>query len=127
MKKILFLFCTISLSCGGNDLKKPDSNANNIVEEKSDTNSSDNSNAVSHFNVSEDMTIDNSVIIPLPSDKLTESVQSKLQSQGKSFGTVNSDGSVYMVGTASTGVPVNRSGFINYFFFKIYLIFINFF
>ncbi|MDB4087328.1 hypothetical protein OAC93_04605 [Flavobacteriaceae bacterium] len=112
MKKILFLFCTILLSCGGNDSKKPDSNANNIVEEKSDTNSSNNSDAVSHFNVSEDMTIDNSVIIPLPSDKLTESIQAKLQSQGKSFGTVNSDGSVYMVGTASTGVPVNRSGFI---------------
>lgn len=117
MKKSIFLIITILIlnSCGNNDSQKKDSNANTIVEEKEDTNLSSNSNNSStklHFNISEDLSIDNSVIIDLPSDKLTETIQSKLQSQGKSLGTVNSDGSVYMIGTSSTGVPVNRSGFI---------------
>lgn len=117
MKKSIFLIITILIlnSCGNNDSQKKDSNANTIVEEKEDPNLSSNSNKSStklHFNISEDLSIDNSVIIDLPSDKLTETIQSKLQSQGKSLGTVNSDGSVYMIGTSSTGVPVNRSGFI---------------
>ena len=117
MKKSIFLIITILIlnSCGNNDSQKKDSNANTIVEEKEDTNLSSNSNSSStklHFNISEDLSIDNSVIIDLPSDKLTETIQSKLQSQGKSLGTVNSDGSVYMIGTSSTGVPSNRSGFI---------------
>jgi hypothetical protein len=117
MKKSIFLIITVLTlnSCGNNDSQKKDSNANTIVEEKEDTDLSSNSNNSStklHFNISEDLTMDNSVIIDLPSDKLTETIQSKLQSQGKSLGTVNSDGSVYMIGTSSTGVPVNRSGFI---------------
>ncbi len=117
MKKSIFLIITVLTlnSCGNNDSQKKDSNANTIVEEKEDTDLSSNSNNSStklHFNISEDLSMDNSVIIDLPSDKLTETIQSKLQSQGKSLGTVNSDGSVYMIGTSSTGVPVNRSGFI---------------
>jgi len=117
MKKLIFLIITILIlnSCGKNNSQKNDLNANTIVEEKEDStlsSNSSNSGTKVHFNISEDLSIDNSVIIDLPSDKLTETIQSKLQSKGKSLGTVNSDGSVYMIGTSSTGVPVNRSGFI---------------
>jgi len=63
--------------------------------------------------IQEDLSIDNSEIIKLPSDVLTASVQNHLASKGKSLGTVNNDGSIYAIGRASTGIPSNRNGFIN--------------
>jgi len=115
MKKYLIYFGIILVaSCGSDDNKqKEDTDATNIKEEiASNDQLKDGVAAKAHFQVSEDLTLENSVIIDLPSDKLTESVQAKLQSQGKSLNIVNQDGSVYMIGTASTGVPVNSNGFI---------------
>ena len=100
----------ILLSCGGNTNNK-DTNANNIVEEKPTVESSTNA-GTQHFPVSEDLSLDNSVIVDLPSDKLRETVSSILGKKGKSMNTVNQDGSVYIIGTASTGVPVRSNGFI---------------
>ena len=114
MKKNLFL-CVLSvlfIACGGeNSAKKDDSSATNIKEESA-TELQPSPKAVAHFNVSEDLSLENSVIIDLPSDKLSEAVQAKLQKSGKSLNIINNDGSIYMIGTASTGVPVNSNGFI---------------
>lgn len=111
MKKlILFLSIIIFLSCGGNTNKK-DTNAKNISEEKPTVESSTNA-GTQHFPVSEDLSLDNSVIVDLPSDKLSETINSILGKKGKSMNTVNQDGSIYIIGTASTGVPVNSNGFI---------------
>lgn len=115
MKKLIYSLSFVSLliSCGGESSNnKKDTSATNIQEETASNSQSNNINSVSHFNVSEDLTVDNSVIIELPTDKLTESVQAKLQKAGKLLNNVNKDGSVYMIGSASTGVPVNRNGFI---------------
>lgn len=66
-----------------------------------------------NISVNEDLSLENSEIVELPSDKLRASLQQKLSSRGQGLGTVNADGSIYMIGTASTGIPSNRSGFIN--------------
>ena len=111
MKKLIFILSVaIFFSCGGNSNKK-DTNAKNISEEKPtvETSSKD---SIQHFPVSEDLSLDNSVIVDLPSDKLSETVNSILSKKSKSMNTVNSDGSIYIIGTASTGVPVNSNGFI---------------
>ena len=110
----------ILFSC--KDAEQKDTSATNIepeVETVSPDGSGNNSSTsassvkgVPHFPVSEDLTLDNSVIIDLPSDKLAESVTAKLMKSGKYLSTVNSDGSVYFIGSASTGVPVNKNGFI---------------
>jgi len=63
--------------------------------------------------INEDLTIDNSQIVEYPVDNLKAAVQQKLATSGKSLNNVNSDGSVYAVGVASTAVPSNSSGFIN--------------
>ena len=111
----------ILFSC--KDAEQKDTSATNIepeVETVSQDGSGNNSSTsassvkgVPHFPVSEDLTLDNSVIIDLPSDKLAESVTAKLMKSGKYLSTVNSDGSVYFIGSASTGVPVNKNGFIS--------------
>ena len=111
MKKlILFLTIMIFLSCGGNTNNK-DTNAKNISEEKPTVETSV-KEGTQHFPVSEDLSLDNSVIVDLPSDKLSETINSILGKKGKSMNTVNQDGSVYIIGTASTGVPVRSNGFI---------------
>ena len=122
MKNQLITVAVLAVLFSCKDGKQRDTNAENIRPEletiskdgsKTNTSNSNNSvNGVSHFPVSEDLTMDNSVIIDLPSDKLAESVTAKLMKSGKSLNTVNSDGSVYIIGTASTGVPVNKNGFI---------------
>lgn len=115
MKKYLIYLVGMIVvsSCSGDNKQKEDTDATNIKEEIASNNQSkDGIKAQAHFQVSEDLTLENSVIIDLPSDKLAESVQAKLQSQGKSLNIVNQDGSVYMIGVASTGVPVNSNGFI---------------
>jgi len=116
MKKyLIFLGVVFLASCSGGDDKKneDDTAATNIKEETASSDQLENGlKAQAHFQVSEDLTLENSIIIETPSDKLIESVQAKLQSQGKSLNIVNQDGSIYMIGTASTGVPVNSNGFI---------------
>ena len=39
-------------------------------------------------------------------------MNAKLLKIGKSLDNINSDGSIYIIGTASKGVPVNKNGFI---------------
>jgi hypothetical protein len=47
-----------------------------------------------------------------PSEVLTEMVEDRLDSKGKILGDVNDDGSVYMIGSATTIKAMNQSGFI---------------
>lgn len=112
MKKTILTFITLSFLFSCENGEQKDSNATSIDPEVETISTNDATKGISHFPVSEDMTIDNSVIIDLPSDKLAESVTAILMKSGKSLNTVNSDGSVYIIGTASTGVPVNKNGFI---------------
>jgi len=122
MKKQLITLAMLVILFSCKDAEQKDTSATNIepeVETVSPDGSGNNSSTsassvkgVPHFPVSEDLTLDNSVIIDLPSDKLAESVTAKLMKSGKYLSTVNSDGSVYFIGSASTGVPVNKNGFI---------------
>ena len=122
MKKELIILVAFGVLFSCKKGGKNDTNATSIKPEtetinsdgsgNKSSNSNNSVNGVSHFPVSEDLTLDNSVIIDLPSDKLAESVTAKLMKSGKSLNTINSDGSVYIIGTASTGVPVNKNGFI---------------
>jgi hypothetical protein len=122
MKKQLITLAMLVILFSCKDAEQKDTSATNIepeVETVSPDGSGNNSSTsassvkgVPHFPVSEDLTLDNSVIIDLPSDKLAESVTAKLMKSGKYLNTVNSDGSVYFIGSASTGVPVNKNGFI---------------
>lgn len=57
----------------------------------------------------QDLTVE---IKPYPADVLREFVTKSLGKKGKSLGQVNSDGTIYNIGAASTGVPSNRNGFI---------------
>ena len=107
MKKLLFLIFPLLVGCGGSD-SNIDSNANNIQIEKEDTSSKEKP----AITINEDLSIDNSVISDLPSDMLKETISSLLQAKGKSLNTINSDGSIYIIASASTAVPVNSSGFI---------------
>lgn len=50
--------------------------------------------------------------IEYPSDALEESMNQSLSKEGKRLGVINSDGSVYMIGKATTARPSNMSGFI---------------
>lgn len=115
MKNQLITLAALVVLFSCKDGKQNDTNATSIKPETETKNldgSSNSVNGVSHFPVSEDLTLDNSVIIDLPSDKLAESITAKLMKSGKSLNTVNSDGSIYIIGTASTAIPVNKNGFI---------------
>ena len=115
MKTINFILAVCLMFAAVSQAQEPISEKETINLDGSENISSSKGNSatgVSHFPVSEDLTLDNSVIIDFPSDKLAESVTAKLMKSGKSLKTVNSDGSVYIIGTASTGVPVNKNGFI---------------
>jgi len=48
-----------------------------------------------------------------PEDALTKSLTASLAKQGKSLGVINGDGSIYVIGSATTARPSNMSGFIN--------------
>lgn len=48
-----------------------------------------------------------------PEDALTKSMIKSLSKQGKALGTINSDGSIYVIGAATTARPSNMTGFIN--------------
>lgn len=111
---IVIILSVFIISCSNNENK--DSSANNIgVEQETSTesNQASKTNSEPLFVINEDMSLDNSEIVELPSDRLRESLTSNLQAKGKNIGTVNSDGSVYIIGTASTAIPSNQNGFIN--------------
>lgn len=84
----------------------PDS-APEIVSSDADTPS-----AVGSMTIREDATMGNTAIVEYPSDRLRNTAQSHLSRSGKSLNTINSDGTVYMIGSASTAVPSNANGFI---------------
>lgn len=52
-------------------------------------------------------------IIEYPEDALINSLNLSLSNQGKALGVINDDGSIYVVGAATTARPSNMSGFIN--------------
>ncbi len=52
-------------------------------------------------------------VMEFPEDALTNSMSTSLAKQGKALGTINSDGSIYVIGAATTARPSNMSGFIN--------------
>ena len=54
-----------------------------------------------------------SELMEFPEEALTKSLISSLSKQGKSLGTINNDGSIYVIGAATTARPSNMSGFIN--------------
>ena len=120
MKKGTLQICAILLTsslligCASNN-KSDDSDANRIKAEVESQTPVETINGVDNKVVisSEDMTIDNSQIVELPSDKLNAAVEAILSKKGKGLYTVNEDGSIYAIGTASTGIPSNKSGFIN--------------
>lgn len=51
-------------------------------------------------------------ILELPSEKLENWVENKLGSRGKWLGEVNDDGSIYMIGKATTVIKPGKPGFI---------------
>ncbi|MBP5322999.1 MAG: hypothetical protein J6Y84_04310 [Bacteroidaceae bacterium] len=52
-------------------------------------------------------------IIQFPEDALAKSMETSLSKKGKGLGVINSDGSIYVIGAATTARPSNMSGFIN--------------
>lgn len=52
-------------------------------------------------------------IIQYPEDVLVESMTQSLAKQGKALGVINDDGSIYVIGAATTARPSNMPGFIN--------------
>ena len=54
-----------------------------------------------------------SELLTFPEEALTESLNASLSKQGKALGTINSDGSIYVIGSATTARPSNMSGFVN--------------
>lgn len=52
-------------------------------------------------------------IMQYPEDALVQSMTLSLAKQGKALGTINEDGSIYVIGAATTARPSNMPGFIN--------------
>ncbi len=52
-------------------------------------------------------------VIEFPEDALINSLNTSLSKQGKSLGAINNDGSIYVIGAATTARPSNMPGFIN--------------
>lgn len=53
------------------------------------------------------------VIADFPENALTKSMTESLSKQGKALAVINSDGSIYVIGAATTARPSNMSGFVN--------------
>jgi len=101
---VALCFSALLISCRS-DHRSDHTQANNMVDNAKEP--------VEQVVIREDLSIENSEIVEGPSDVLLASVQSHLSSQNKSLGTVNNDGSIYATGSATTGIPSNRNGFIN--------------
>jgi len=52
-------------------------------------------------------------MVDYPEDVLRNTVSNMLSKKGKSLGSINDDGSIYVIGAATTARPSNMSGFIN--------------
>ena len=52
-------------------------------------------------------------IAEFPEEALIKSLEVSLAKQGKALGTINPDGSIYVVGAATTARPSNMPGFVN--------------
>ncbi len=52
-------------------------------------------------------------MVEYPEDVLRETVSGMLAKKGKSIGSINSDGSIYVIASATTARPSNMPGFIN--------------
>lgn len=52
-------------------------------------------------------------MVNYPEDDLREKISSILSKKGKSLGTINNDGSIYVVAAATTARPSNMPGFVN--------------
>lgn len=52
-------------------------------------------------------------IVQYPEDALVESMTQSLARQGKALGAINDDGSIYVIGAATTARPSNMPGFVN--------------
>lgn len=52
-------------------------------------------------------------LVEYPEDALRRSMETSLARQGKSLGVINDDGSIYIIGAATTARPSNMPGFIN--------------
>lgn len=52
-------------------------------------------------------------MVEYPEDVLRQTVTGILQRKGKSLGTINQDGSIYVIAAATTARPSNMTGFIN--------------
>lgn len=52
-------------------------------------------------------------MVEYPEDVLRDKISSVLTKKGKSLGSINSDGSIYVVAAATTARPSNMTGFIN--------------
>lgn len=55
----------------------------------------------------------NAIFQEFPKEALTNSMISSLGKQGKALGKINSDGSIYVIGAATTAVQSNLPGFAN--------------
>ena len=51
-------------------------------------------------------------IVKFPSEVLTESMEASLAKSGRALGVINSDGSIYVIGQATSARPSNMPGFI---------------
>ena len=52
-------------------------------------------------------------IIENPQEVLNQSISASLAKQGRAINTINDDGSIYVIGAATTARPSNMQGFIN--------------
>ena len=52
-------------------------------------------------------------MVEYPEDVLRETVTGMLAKKGKSIGSINSDGSIYVIAATATARPINMPGFIN--------------
>lgn len=94
------------ISCSGS---QEESRLDNIEPDQAPSITTNNESNVS---INEDATLDNSQTVTFPRDVLQENAQNHLSRMGKSLNTINDDGTVYAIGTATTAVPSNSSGFI---------------
>src|SRR3954452_2030730 len=70
--------------------------------------------AQSNIGTKQDNVLVNAQICNEPLAQLTQSVTTQINKEGYSLNTVNKDGTIYCIGSASTGVPSSASsGFIN--------------
>ncbi|PIQ50082.1 MAG: hypothetical protein COW03_01795 [Cytophagales bacterium CG12_big_fil_rev_8_21_14_0_65_40_12] len=100
---IFTITAAILVSCSSNSSTKTTADlAPEILSEEAKT-----------ISINEDLTLNNAQIVVYPSDNLKSAVQAKLALTGKNLNSINSDGSIYSIGSASTGVPSNSTGFIN--------------